>query len=146
ELRLDDPREIVRNDPEAQQTSEACAGRGVITNAERTLSAVPQRLRIVRLFGEHLLDQVADRTDDRRLILEHISFRERALPIVVGGIGPAPRFLDREPRARIIAQGDVAAAEETPARNVVGILGHAPRELRDEGGFVRLTGEKLRLP
>src|SRR5690606_20199225 len=43
ELRLDDPREIVRNDPEAEQTSEACAGRGVITQAERTLSAVPER-------------------------------------------------------------------------------------------------------
>src|SRR5690606_11836545 len=69
ELRADDPREVVRCDPELEEPRQASAGRGVVADAERALSAVPERLRIVRLLREHLLDQLADGPRDRRLIL-----------------------------------------------------------------------------
>src|SRR5690606_39453294 len=42
ELRADDLREVVRHDAAAEQAGQAHAGRGVVAEAERALSAVPE--------------------------------------------------------------------------------------------------------
>src|SRR5690606_29108130 len=146
ELRADDPLEIARHDAELEEPRQAGARGRIVADAERALSAVPERLRVVRLLREHLLDQVAYGPRDRRLILEHVGLGQRQLEVVVGIQHTAPGFLERLARTGIVAERYVAAPEQAPALDIVRILGHQRRELRDQRGLLGALREQLGLP